>query len=97
MKLAEALTYVDALDAVEAGTATSVQYEEAEAVIAGVREYLDGLQGRVSRYAKAVAILDEIAPEKAAAVRAALDGAERLPDPRISRRAKADEAVAEAK
>lgn len=80
----EAGEYQDALDAVMGGVATSVQYEEAEAVIEKLRGYLNEISNKVSAFKSAVGNLETVFPGKVDAVREVFDGKGILPAPRVT-------------
>lgn len=82
MNLADAAVYQDSLDAVDQGTFNSVQATEVDAVITGLRQYLDGLSSTVGAFKTFTAGL-RIFGDRAAALQADIDGAGPLPSPRI--------------
>jgi len=83
MNLNDALTYQDSLDTVAGGTANSVQVTEVEAVIFGLRQYLDGLALKVGEFKAVYANLTLLGPDRAKIIQAAIDGADPLPAARV--------------
>ena len=85
MNIVEAANYQDAFDAIDLGTANSVQIDEAEAVIQMLTVYLQSAELKV----KAFRSFEEagkvfLEPPRYEAVRKALDGDAALPGPRVT-------------
>lgn len=83
MKLDEALAYKDSLDAVEAGAFNSTQAAEVDAIIVGVSQYLSGLAFKVAGFKTALTSLAVFSDAVSSAVKASIDGPDKLPSPRV--------------
>jgi len=83
MNLSDALNYQDSLTAVASGTFTTVQAQEANAVITGLQQYLAMLSQNVAAINSVNAQLSALSPTLASKFLTSVNGTNPLPQPRV--------------